>query len=60
MDQDEIDLAILDLFQYGEEFGVSATQMARRLQQAINDAYLVVSELDDERALDPMPSTSVH
>jgi len=60
MDQDEIDLAILDLFHYGDEFGVSATQMARRLQQAINDAYLVVSELDDERALDPMPSVAVH
>lgn len=60
MDPDEIDLAILDLYEYGEDYGISATQMMRRLQQAVADAYLVISEIEDERALNPMPSISVH
>ena len=60
MDEDEIDLAILDLYEYGEMSGVSAAQMARRLYQAITDAYLAVSDLEDRLADVPMPSTSVH
>lgn len=60
MDADEIDLAILDLYDYGEEFGVSPVQMMRRLQQAIRDAYLIVSDLEDERATDPMASFQLH
>lgn len=61
MDQDEIDFAILDLYEYGEYHGVSAAQMARRLLQAISDAYLVVSEQEDRLADEPaIISTALH
>ena len=60
MDQDEIDLAIYDLYEYGEEWGVTPSQMMRRLLQAISDAYLTISELEDRLADMPSPSESIH
>lgn len=57
---DEIDIAILDLYEYGDDHGVSAVQMMRKLQEAIRIAYLIASEVEDNQSIDPMPSVSIH
>lgn len=57
---DEIDLAILDLYEYGDDNGVSPVQMMRKLQEAIRVAYLIASEIEDNQSIDPMPSLSIH
>ena len=60
MDIDEIDLAILDLYDYGEDYGVSRVQMHRLLQERITTAYLIASMVEDEQAFDPMANFTVH
>lgn len=62
MDHDEIDLAILDLFEHGDENGVSPFQMARYLRERITIVYAMVADLEDQQADDPFPmqSTATH
>ncbi len=60
MDADDIDLTLLDLFEYGEDHGIGPFQMHRYLQERITEAYLAVSDLEDRLAHDPMPSITIH
>lgn len=60
MDLDEIDLAFLDLFEHGDDYGVSPFQMYRLLSERLRDAYLIVADLEDAMADEPMPSTATH
>ena len=59
MDTDEIDLAILDLFEHGDEHGVSPFQMARYLRERITIAYMMVADREDAMADDHI-STAIH
>ncbi len=60
LDVDEVDLALIDLYALADDCGVCPFQFHRLLQERITTAYLIVSELDDRLADDPMPSVAVH
>jgi len=60
LEVDEVDLALLELFDMAGECGVCPFQFHRLLQERITTAYLIVSEFDDRLADDPMPSVAVH
>jgi hypothetical protein len=49
-DLDEVDLALLDLYDYGDDCGVTAMQMHRLLIERLTLAYLIASEFDDALA----------
>lgn len=55
MDLDEVDLAILNIFDMAEEAGVSAYQTLRMLRERIDVAYALL-EADDW----PEPSPVLH
>ena len=59
MDLDEVDLALLDLYAYGEDHGVSAAQFHRLLAERIAMACLIVSELEDQIA-DDFEAVTIH
>ena len=60
MDLDEVDLALLEIYGYGNEWGVCPRQMRRVLAERIATAYLIVSEVEDAQADDLMPPIAVH
>ena len=60
MDLDEVDLALLDIYGYGDEWGVCPRQMLRVLAERITTAYSMVSEVEDAQADDPMPPSVGH
>ena len=60
LDVDEIDLALLDLYSYADEYGVCPFQFHRLLQERITTAYVIASEFDDRLSDDPMPSVAIH
>ena len=57
MDLDEVDLALLDLYSYGDEVGVCPRQMLVLLEERIHTAYLIASEIEDAQADDANPPT---
>lgn len=52
MGLDEVDLALLDLYSYGDDWGVCPRQMLRLLQERITTAYMIASEIEDAQADD--------
>jgi hypothetical protein len=62
MDLDEVDLALLKIYGYGDgdEWGVCPRQMRRVLAERIATAYLIVSEVEDAQADDLIPPIAVH
>ena len=62
MDLDEIDLAILDLFEHADENGVAPFQMVRYLRERVTIMYAMLADLEDQQADDPFPmqSTATH
>jgi len=60
MDLDEVDLALLDIYGYGDEWGVCPRQMLRVLAERITTAYFIASEVEDAQADDLMPPIAVH
>lgn len=57
---DEIDLTILDLFDFTAEHGVSPFETLRLLNDRIRDAYLLMTDLEDRMADIETPSTALH
>ena len=55
VDPDEIDLAILDIYDMTSDAGVSLSQARLMLREAVDRAYQIVSEMDDLRADDDVP-----
>lgn len=60
MDLDEVDLALLDLYSYGDEYGVCPFQMHRLLQERITTAYLIASDIEDAKADDEHRHITYH
>lgn len=60
MDLDEVDIALLDLYDLAGEQGVCPFQFHRLLQERITTAYLIVSEIEDEQADDDNPFPTYH
>lgn len=57
MDLDEVDFALLDLYDMAGEHGVCPFQFHRLLQERITQTYLMVSEVEDAQADDENPPT---
>lgn len=60
MDLDEVDLAILDLYELADEAGVSITQARIMLRERVDIAAEIIDALTDDWPDVPMPSTAIH
>ena len=57
LDYDEVDLALLDLYEFADEQGVCPFQFHRLLQERITATYMIVSDIEDAQADDENPPT---
>ena len=56
MDLDEVDLALLDLYDMAGDSGVCPFQFHRLLQERITTAYMIASDIEDAQADDELPT----
>lgn len=60
MDLDEVDLALLELYSYADEYGVCPFEFHRLLQERITTAYLIASDVEDSQADDDHHHVTYH